>query len=810
MFKILVKKKEGTEPDTLIRIKADKNIGLTDKQVLFRILGGYTNAPVDPPSKSVRQIIFTNLFTYFNLIFFVLAGCIVAVGAYNDLLFMPIILANILIGSIQEIKSKYTLDRLTLLTEPHVTVVREGKEVETTLENLVIDDIVVFTAGSQICADAILISGEVMVNESLVTGESDEIVKKEGSELLSGSYVISGRCYARLEFVGADSFVSRLTIEAKKSKMKYRIGMMRSLTLLIKIIGLIIVPVGVIMFIKQTQSLGMSVEDSVVKTTAALIGMIPEGLYLLVSVALAVSVIRLAKKNTLVREMACIETLARVDVLCVDKTGTITENEMSVTGIIPIKSNIEELRAVLNDITNNLGKDNNTMIALKTHFSLNNYRQAQNIIPFSSSYKYSAVSFGHDENYVIGAPEFVLRSQYRQFKEKTEEMAAQGSRVLLLASIAEMPDGGALYGAVIPLAFVLLTNRIRPEAKKTFAYFARQGVEIKVISGDNPITVSSAAARAGIPNSDSYVDVSTFDTIEEIQSAAHEYTVFGRVTPEQKRQLICAIKKDGHTVAMTGDGVNDVPALKEADCSIAMASGSDAASQVSQLVLLDSNFASMPFVVAEGRRVINNIERAAALFLVKNIFSFILALTAIIAVFEYPVEPSQLSLINAVTIGIPSFFLALEPNTNRVKGRFLRNVLFCALPAALTNLFLTLGVVLFSFAFKIKSAQVSAITAVLIGIVGLIMLFKVCSPLNKSRIILCASMCAGFLIGLIFFGKLFSMVMPEFGSMLILAVFALLAYPSMNFISMMLYKINGLFVKTSLKVKTVNSRNKLI
>ncbi|MHB1152880.1 MAG: HAD-IC family P-type ATPase [Eubacteriales bacterium] len=795
MFKLPVKKKEGTEPDTLIRIEADKNTGLTDKQVLFRILGGYSNTAVDPPSKSVRQIIFTNLFTYFNLIFFVLAGCIIAVGAYNDLLFMPIILANILIGTIQEIKSKYTLDRLTLLTAPHATVVREGKEVDTTLDNLVIDDIVVFTAGSQICADAILISGEVIVNESLVTGEPDEIIKKEGSELLSGSYVISGRCYARLEYVGADSFVSRLTIEAKKNKKKYRIGMMCSLTVLIKIIGLIIVPVGIIMFIKQTQSLGMSVGDSVVKTTAALIGMIPEGLYLLVSVALAVSIIRLAKKNTLVREMACIETLARVDVLCVDKTGTITENEMSVTDIIPIKSNVDELNAVLNDITNNLGKDNNTMIALKTHFSLSNYRQAKNVIPFSSSYKYSAVSFGHDENYVIGAPEFVLRGQYPQFKEKTEELAAQGNRILLLASISEMPDAGELYGTVIPLAFVLLTNQIRPEAKKTFAFFARQGVEIKVISGDNPITVSCAALRAGIPNSDSYVDASTFDTKEKLQSAALEYTVFGRVTPEQKRQLICAIKKDGHTVAMTGDGVNDVLALKEADCSIAMASDSDAASKVSQLVLLDSNFASMPFVVAEGRRVINNIERTAALFLVKNIFSFILALTAIIAVFEYPVEPSQLSLINAVTIGIPSFFLALEPNASMVKGRFLRNVLFRALPAALTNLFLTLGVVLFSFALEIKSAQVSAITAILIGIVGLIMLCKVCSPFNKSRIILCASMCAGFLFGLIFLGKLFSIVMPEFNSLLILAVFALLAYPAMNFISIMLNKISGLFLK---------------
>lgn len=809
MFEL--KKKKQLPPPTLEHIYADEHTGLTDKQVLKRILDGYSNIAVKPPTKTVRQIILTNLFTYFNLIFFVLAGCLIAVGAYNDLLFLPIVIINILIGTIQEIKSKHTLDRLTLLTSPHATVVREGKETETTLENLVIDDIVVFGPGAQICADAEIIAGEVTVNESLVTGEPDEIAKTRGSELLSGSFIISGKCYARLTRVGADSFVSRLTNEAKKSKKKQMPGMMRSLTLLIKIIGLLIVPVGVVMFLKQTKSLGLSVEDSVVKTTAALIGMIPEGLYLLVSVALAVSIMRLAKKRTLVREMGCIETLARVDVLCVDKTGTITENEMCVAGIVPVDSGTNgktDIAAVMNDITGNLGADNNTMITLRKHFLTGTYRPAKSIVPFSSSYKYSAAAFGHGENYVIGAPEFILRNRYAMYKERTEEMAAAGNRVLLLASLSEPADGGALREDAEPIAFVLLTNRVRPEAKETFRFFSRQGVGIKVISGDNPVTVSAAAALAGIAGAEKHIDASALDTPEKLRQAAGEYTVFGRVTPEQKRQLIRAIKKDGHTVAMTGDGVNDVLALKEADCSIAMASGSEVASQVSQLVLLDSDFSAMPSVVAEGRRVINNIERSAALFLVKNIYSFFLAVISIMAVFAYPIEPAQLSLINAVTIGIPSFFLALEPNTGIVRGRFLRNVLYRSLPAAMANLFLTLCVVLFAYAFEINNLQASTITAVLMGIVGLVMLYRVCSPFNMRRIILWLFMCAGFGLGFAFFGPLFSFVKPNFQSWLVLGVLALLAYPVMNAVSIALNKINMLKVKIEKIVKSVSKELK--
>lgn len=794
----LIKKKKNQGTATLVRIMTNESTGLTREQALMRMRDGYANTTIDPPSKSVRQIVFNNLFTYFNLIFFVLAACVITVGAYNDLLFLPVVIANISIGIIQEIKAKRILDNLSLLTVARVHVIRDGKEMETTPENLVVDDVVIFRPGSQICADATVLSGEVTLSEALVTGESDEIIKNTGNKLISGSYVISGSCRARLERVGADSFVSKLTIDAKKAKKRFRTGMMRSLTLLIKIIGLIILPVGIVMFYKHTNILGMSVRDGVVRTTAALIGMIPEGLYLLVSVALAVSVIRLGKKKTLVREMSSIETLARVDVLCVDKTGTITENEMRVTDIVQLNPEYDKrtLTGIMNDITCNLETDNNTMLALKSYFSGNDYRRAQRVVPFSSANKRSSVSFGQDENYMIGAPEFILDQQFRQSREKADEYASQGYRVLLLAS-----DDGQGTGT-IPLALVLLTNPIRPQVKATFEYFERQGVAIKVISGDNPITVSNAARHAGIPMAEAYIDATQLDTPEKLRDAALKHTVFGRVTPEQKRQLVLAIKKSGHTVAMTGDGVNDVLALKEADCSIAMASGSDIASRVSQLVLLDSNFASMPLVVAEGRRVINNIERSASLFLVKNIYSFFLALISITAVFGYPIEPSQLSLINLVTIGIPSFVLALEPNTNIVKGKFLRNVLYRALPAALTNLFLTVGVVLFSLAFDLDNAQTSTVAALLVGVVGLMMLFRVCRPFDIRRIILWISMCSAFIFCIVFFKDFFSISMPDTGSLLIFAVFTLLAYPVMNYISIWIDGAGELFTAIKIKLKT--------
>lgn len=790
-------KKKSNLPDQeqITHIIADADTGLTDEQVLDRIIAGQSNLPVEPPSKTVWQIIASNLFTYFNLIFFVLAGCVIAAGSYNDLLFLPIVFANILIGTVQEINAKRTLDRLQLINSPKAMVVREGREVVTTVENLVVDDIAVFSAGDQVGADAEVVAGEAAVNESLVTGESDEITKKAGDELLSGSFIISGKCRARLIRVGHESFVSKLTLDAKKAKKRKKVGMMKSLTNLIMAIGVIIIPVGVCLFFSQMYRSGLSWQDAVVKTTAALIGMIPEGLYLLTSVALAVSVVRLAKKKTLVHELDCIETLARVDVLCVDKTGTITENEMKVTDIVPVNASLSDMENILSDITGSMEADNATMTALKARFAGKSRRSALTVIPFSSAYKYSGAVMAKGESYVIGAPEFVLKAQYRAYKEKVEKLAGAGSRVLVLGITGSELAGGELPANIQPLGFILLENPIRPAAKETFGYFSEQGVAVKVISGDNPVTVAHAASEAGIIGSESYIDASTLTNDDMLADAAERYTVFGRVTPEQKRKLIRALKEEGHKVAMTGDGVNDVLALKEADCSIAMASGSDVASQVSQLVLLDSDFSAMPSVVAEGRRVINNIERSAALFLVKNIFSFIMAWVTILAALEYPLEPSQLSLVNTFTIGIPSFILALEPNTAIVHGAFLRNVMFRAFPAGLTDFILIMGAQLFSMAFlEIGSAEVSTISAILMGVVGLVMLYKVCQPFNRLRRLLFGLMCVGFVASLLAFGeKFFSMTALGFGAILVTVTLALLAPPVMSSISKVFDAVGGLF-----------------
>lgn len=801
------KKKEALPPPP-VRITVDENTGLTDEQVLNRILDGHANTPVESPSKTVGQIIASNVFTYFNLIFFILGIALAAVGAFKELTFLVVVIANILIGTVQELKAKKTLDRLQLLNSPQAKVIREGRETETNIENLVLDDIAVFSAGDQICADAEVIAGDVSVNESLITGEADEISKYPGDALLSGSFVVAGRCCARLNAVGSESFVSKLTLDAKKSKKRKPAGMMKSLTRLIQVIGIMIIPVAVLLLINQTQKLGMTVPDAIVKTSAALIGMIPEGLYLLTSIALAVSVVRLAQRHTLVHELNCIETLARVDVLCVDKTGTITENEMYVTGVYPFNSDVSDIESVLSDYTANQTAENNTMIALRRHFAKDEFRTASQVIPFSSSYKYSAVCFEGGENYILGAPEFVLRDLYIDYRERIEKLAADRSRVLVLAITPSPLSGGELNVRVTPLALVTLANRVRENAAETFRYFASQGVEVKVISGDNPVTVSSAARDAGIPNYDKYIDAEVLDTNEKISAAVNDYTVFGRVTPEQKRQIIRALRASGHKVAMTGDGVNDVLALKEADCSIAMASGSDVAGQVSQLVLLDSDFSHMPSVVAEGRRVINNIERSASLFLVKNIFSFIMAWVTIIGVFAYPLQPSQLTLINAFTIGIPSFILALEANTNIVKGRFMSNVIYRAFPAGLTDFVLVMFTILFGKAFDMTGDQTSTIAAILMGITGLIMLGFVCRPFNRKRILLFVLMAVGFVFSAVALGSIVFSIEPlNYGSTLVTVVLALLSLPLMLCFIKLLDLSRNFFANLGRKISAKNEKS---
>ena len=766
-----MRKKETAALPEVGRLMTTAEFGLTEHQAQQRRDAGLMNLPVKSPTKSVRQIVLGNILTYFNLIFIALAVLLISVRAYTECTFLVVVVVNTVIGTVQEINAKRKLDQLTLLVQPRITVVRDGTARPIACEKLVRDDVVEFVSGNQICADGTVLTGEVQVNESLVTGEADEVHKQPGDQLLSGSYIVSGTCRARLDAVGADSFASRLTLEAKQSKKRKRGGMLRSLNLLLKVIGVAIIPIGLLLYRRQTAILGLSHAAGVVNTTAALVGMIPEGLYLLVSVALAVSVMRLAHKRTLVQDESCIETLARVDVLCVDKTGTITEPQMKVTELVPLdECEMDVAEQTMRDFAGNMEPDNITMQAIIAYFHPAECRKAERVEGFSPVTKRSAVDFGSQEAYLLGAPEYLLGDRFEAYRERIEQYTAQGSRVLLLCAAESLEENARRQ----PMALVLLMNPIRENAPDTFRWFAEQGVTIKVISGDTPLTVAAAAAAAGIPDTERCVDASTLDTPEKVADAAAQYTVFGRVRPEQKRQLVQALQKGGHTVAMTGDGVNDVLALKCADCSVAMASGSDVASRVAHMVLLDSDFSAMPAVVAEGRRVINNIERAASLFLMKNIFSFFLAIISITAVFAYPLEPTQISLMSALCIGIPSFFLALEPNTDLVKGKFLRNVLRRAFPAALTCLFAVVYVVMFAHAFPIADDVVNTIASVLLTAVGFFALWCVCRPFNKKKVLLFVALLAAYLVSVILLPALFDLHPLGYGGWLLLVVFLLL------------------------------------
>ncbi|MBR5773525.1 MAG: HAD-IC family P-type ATPase, partial [Clostridia bacterium] len=598
--------------ENLLTKQNETPCGLNDEQVQERVRQGLSNVTIVPPYKTGTQIVCSNVFTYFNFIFVTFAVLLIIVGSYKSLTFFPIIVLNALIGIVQEFRAKRVLDKLTIVSAPKATVIRNGKEMQISSEELVRDDIVVFSAGNQICADAVVISGEIKANESLLTGESTEITKTASDKLLSGSFVTSGRCVARLERVGAQSYATQLAIEAKKADSVGKPEMMRSLEKIIKFVGIAIIPIGAALMLTSMLAIGNSFPESVVATIAALIGMIPEGLFLLASIALALSALKLAKRRVLTHDMKCIEALARVDVLCVDKTGTITSPDMAVSEIVPLPDYDGDKNPPIDELVCNfvsqMYSDNETMAALKRYFDgKESSISADSVTAFSPEHKYSSVTIG-GVCYVLGSPEFLLREKYDDISAHALPYLEQGSRVILFGIYDGQADGEALTRCVTPLGLVVLENPVRENAAETFRYFAEQGVEIKVISGDNPLTVSRTAQRAEIENADKFVDASTLTTPEMIADAAREYTVFGRVTPEQKRQLIKALKQQGHIVAMTGDGVNDVLALKDADCSVAMASGSDAAVQASQLVLLDSDFSAMPSVVLEGRRVVNNIR----------------------------------------------------------------------------------------------------------------------------------------------------------------------------------------------------------
>lgn len=730
----------------------DIHDGLSSSKVEELKLRGLSNIPVGNQSKTIGQIVAGNVFTYFNFVFAIFAGLLIFVRSYNNMTFLPIILLNTIIGIVQEIRAKITLDRLTVVNAPKTKVVRDSYISEIDSTELVKGDVCIFEAGNQLSADAILAEGCVRVNESLITGESDEVIKNKGDILLSGSFVVSGECKAILTNVGHSSYAAKLALEAKAGRKKQQTTMMKSLDNLVKIIGIVIVPLGIIMYVQSHFFLGHSIKNSVVSMVASLVGMIPEGLYLLASVALVVSVRRLAGRKVLVHEMNCVETLARVNVLCVDKTGTITKPEMSVSDVVFCKDNVID---TISMVAGNMNGDNETMKAIKEYFFEHKDKKAERVYSFSSQNKYSgAVIDGHC--YIFGAPEYVLLNRYDDYTDIYDRYSDRGERIIVFGECQTDPCGNAIEEPVIPYAFIILENEIRDTAKETFGYFEKQGVDVVVISGDNPVTASKVAIRAGIRNAENYVDATTLKSEDDIKAAIQRYTVFGRVIPEQKKQIIQAFKQAGKVVAMTGDGVNDVLALKCADCSVAMASGSDAASNAAQIVLLDSDFSKMPEVVLEGRRVVNNIQTSASLFLVKNIFSILTTVFTLIAANLYPLYPTQLSLLGAFTIGTPAFFLALQPNKELIRGDFLVNVILKALPAGLADFIMLAAISIHGNVLGMSNEQISTVAIVILLFIGLEALVRICRPFDGIRIALCIAMAAGIVVCVLNFKSIFA------------------------------------------------------
>ena len=753
--------------------------GLTSFEVEERIRQGKINKNIDETDRPVWEIVKRNTFTFFNLIFAVIAILISLVQAWNQLIFLPIIVINTIVGIYQEIKAKRYLDQMTLLHAPQSTVIRNGQQEKIASDDLVEEDIIILKTGNQIVADARIVEGSIFVNESLLTGEADEIEKNVDNKLLSGSFVVSGEAKVILEKVGKDSYISKLTEQAKLVDHGEDSEMLRALNKLLKWVSFIILPIAVILFTQNYFVNHNTLQTSVVAMVAAVIGMIPEGLYLLTTIALTLSSVKLARNQVLLHNMKSIESLARVDVLCVDKTGTITEPRMSVEQVfVSPSSNISEAKfmSLLSDYISANTDDNDTMKAIR-EFMLakgdlqNKMTGVKKIIPFSSKVKYSAVCF-ENESYLLGAPEIVLGKTYEKISSEINHLLEEGFRVLVLAETKEKIYDQLNLGAYA-LGYVVLANPIRENAKSTFNYFAEQGVNIKVISGDNPQTVSAVAKRAGITGAERFIDANLLKTKEDLDQAVESYTVFGRVTPDQKRRLVQALKRKDHTVAMTGDGVNDILAMKSADCSIAMASGSDAATQVAQVVLLDSDFGHMTQVVTEGRRVVNNVQRSAILFLVKNLFSIILAIISAIFVFTYPLQASQLSLISLFTIGIPGFLLSLEENDKRIEKDFIKNVILKALPASLTEITAVLGVVIAGAAFKLTASEISTSAVILLAVVGFMILTKISAPLNRFKMGIIIFNIVGIIISGFMFNSLFSISKISLDSFVLVALLSL-------------------------------------
>lgn len=731
---------ESQEASDTQFIAVDADNGLSAAEVQERIAQGKQNTNQNIKTKSVATILRENFISFFNFVFVVLAVILFAVvdfkndfiGAVGNFGFMILVIFNSLIGVFQELRAKRTIDKLSILSAPKVTVIRDGRESEIAVNDIVLDDVTVLSSGSQICADAMIVEGTIEVNESLVTGESDPILKKPGDKVLSGSFVVAGQAKAQVIHVGIDNFAAKISAGAKYFK-KPNSEIRRSLMLVVKFMAMVIIPLGIALFCVKyyVHHADPTVNETIITTIGTVVGMIPSGLVALSSTVFCVSVIRLSKYKTLAQDLYCVETLARVDTLCLDKTGTITEGTMDVKQLQPISErNEEDFKQIIKNVMCALPDDNATANAMRNFVSdVTANAEAQNVIPFSSARKWSGARID-GVSYVIGAPEFVIKPLPEDIKQTTNEMAQKGFRVMILASSANDFDGSELPSELVMETFIFITDKIREEAFDTLRFFKEEGVDVKIISGDNPDTVRAVAMRAGLESCDNIIDMSTLKTEEEVYSAATQYSIFGRVLPDQKLMLVKALKASGRTVAMTGDGVNDVLALKEADCSVAMASGSDAAKNVSSLVLLDSNFASMPKVVAEGRRSINNLERSAALYIMKTIYNTLLAILFLMVKDPLPFEPKNLTLMGAVTIGIPSVILALEPNKDRVTGHFLPKVLSNAIPGGLTVLLCAAAVIICNtyILTGLTDGQQSTMFIITITFVGFLVLARVSVP----------------------------------------------------------------------------------
>ena len=775
--------------------------GLTDEQVNARIAEGKVNADENPNTRTYKQIVRENTLTFFNFLNLVLLVLVLLVGSYKNAFFVCIIIINTLIGISQEIRAKKTIDKLAILTARKSVVIREGQKWTVPTEELVLDDVVCLKTGDQVPADARILEGSLEVNESLLTGESDNLPKNEGDELFSGSFVTSGEACCQIIHVGKDNYAAQITSEAKEFK-RHNSELKNSLNAILKVISIIIVPLGALLFYKQYYIVGDTFRDSVVSMVAGVLGMIPEGLVLLTSVALTLGALVLANKKTLVQELYCIETLARVDTLCLDKTGTITEGTMCVERVEPYVSTgrvetaatesesaesteaevqvqtdsafMEEIDVIMGNMMYVLKDQNATIDALRKRFPAKQDMTLEHVIPFSSDRKYSGAVFEEKGTYLMGAAQFLFPEGDEELTEKCQSYAEEGLRVLVLAHSPQNAEGTELPEGLEPLALMLLTDVIREEAPDTLAFFDSQEVDLKVISGDDPVTVAAIARRAGLKNADSYVDATTLTTEEELQDAVAQYSVFGRVTPQQKKAMVQALQSQGHTVAMTGDGVNDVLALKEADCSIAMAQGSDAAKNIANVVLLDSNFASMPHIVNQGRRVVNNIRTAASMFLIKTMFSVMLSLLTIFFGNAYPFEPIQMSLISACAVGIPTFLLAQENNYEKIDHTFLRHVFINAFPAAITITFCVFAVMLVCQNVYHSMAMLNTACVLVTGWNYMAALKTVYAPLNTYRKVIIYGMQFIFFAAAVIFQKLLSLGSLDFG--MIILVFILMTF----------------------------------